>query len=68
ISHSAPVIINADSDIVLYAEDKTSNIDYTTGRINADYLKTAIVDILDGGEKNLKMRLHKYDFKYEEEM
>jgi hypothetical protein len=53
---------------VLYAEDKTSNIDYTTGRINADYLKTAIVDILDGGEKNLKMRLHKYDFKYEEEM
>jgi len=67
ISHSAPVIINADSDIIICSKEMVNAIDYASGSINDSSLKEDIVTILDGGEKNLKMRLNKYDFKYEEE-
>lgn len=67
ISHSAPVIINADSDMIVCSKETSNEIDYDSGKINDSILKDSIVNILDGGEKNLKMRLHKYDFKYEEE-
>lgn len=69
ISHSAPIIVNADSDIIICSkEDENSNINYLSGRINDKVMKQLIVDTLDGGEKNLKMRLNKYDFNYEEEL
>jgi hypothetical protein len=67
ISHSAPVVINADSDMIICSKETSNEIDYDSGKINDPILKDSIVNILDGGEKNLKMRLHKYDFKYEEE-
>ncbi|MEF9985442.1 MAG: PHP domain-containing protein [Malacoplasma sp.] len=67
ISHSAPIIINADSDIIICSKEENNNIDYLSGRINDGDVKQLIVETLDGGEKNLKMRLNKYDFNYEEE-
>lgn len=63
ISHSAPVIINSDSNIIICANNDDKKIDYNSGKINDETLKKVIVKILDGGEKNLKMRLNKYDFK-----
>ena len=35
---------------------------------NNKIIRNHIVDVLDGGEKNLRMRLNKYDFNYEEEL
>lgn len=67
ISHSAPVIINSDSNIIICANNDDKKISYSSGKINDEELKEEIVTILDGGEKNLKMRLNKYDFKNEEE-
>lgn len=67
ISHSAPVIVNGDSDLVVYSEENNDIITYQSGRINNAEIRKHIVDVLDGGEKNLKMRLNKYDFNYEEE-
>ena len=68
ISHSAPIIVNGDSDLVIYSEDKNNHINYQSGRINDKKIRNYIVDTLDGGEKNLRMRLNKYDFNYEEEL
>ena len=70
ISHSAAVIINGDSDVIILAESETkegkTKITYTEGKINTVSLKEKIVTILDGGELNLKARLNKYDFNYKE--
>lgn len=68
ISHSAPVIINADSDLVIVSKENVNEISYDTGTINNNELKTDIVEILDGGEINLKMRLNKYDFNQKEKL
>lgn len=67
ISHSAPIIINADSNNIICAKENNNQISYNQGKINEKNLKDDIVTILDGGEKNLKIRLHKYDFNYKEE-
>ena len=67
ISHSAPVIVNGDSDLVIYSEEQENLITYKSGRMNNSSIREDIVNVLDGGEKNLKMRLNKYDFSYEEE-
>lgn len=67
ISHSAPVIINSDSNIIICSEQTNNRIYYNSGNINDKKLKEKIVTILDGGEKNLKMRLNKYNFTYKGE-
>ena len=67
ISHSAPIIINADSNNIICAKENNNQISYNQGKINEKHLKDDIVTILDGGERNLKIRLHKYDFNYKEE-
>lgn len=51
ISHSAPIIVNGDSDLVIYSEEKDNNISYQSGRINNKIIRNHIVDVLDGGEK-----------------
>lgn len=70
ISHSAAVIINGDSDVIILAESETQDgkqkIRYSEGKINTYSMKEKIVTILDGGELNLRTRLHKYDFSYKE--
>lgn len=65
ISHSAAVIINGDAENLIYAYENGTTISYEQGIIIDKNMKINIVDTLDGGEKNLKMRLNKYDFKME---
>lgn len=67
ISHSASVIINGDAENIIYASDdpREECIVYSSGRIIDKEMKKSIVDTLDGGEKNLKMRVNKYDFRME---
>ncbi|NLC67016.1 MAG: hypothetical protein GX752_08850 [Clostridium sp.] len=66
VSHSAAVIINGDADNIIYAEDNKGLINYEFGSISKKDMKKNIVTTLDGGEKNLKMRLNKYDFDMED--
>lgn len=72
ISHSAAVIVNGDADVIILAESDTNDgiqvIDYSEGKINTLNMKEKIATILDGGELNLKTRLNKYDFNYEEKV
>lgn len=62
VSHSAPVIINGDARNIVMAENDGSIISYSSGVINGRPAKEFISEVLDGGERFLKMRLYKYDF------
>ena len=62
VSHSAPVIINGDARNIVMAENNGSTISYSSGVINGRPAKEFISEVLDGGERFLKMRLYKYDF------
>lgn len=62
VSHSAPVIINGDARNIVMAENTGSSISYSSGVINEWPAKKFISEVLDGGERFLKMRLYKYDF------
>lgn len=62
VSHSAPVIINGDARNIVMAKNNESVISYSSGVINGLPAKEFISEVLDGGERFLKMRLYKYDF------
>lgn len=62
VSHSAPVIINGDARNIIMAVHGGTRIEYSSGVINGQEAKEFISDVLDGGERFLKMRLYKYDF------
>lgn len=62
VSHSAPVIINGDARNVVMSKSDGSSIEYSPGVINKYPAKGFISEVLDGGERFLKMRLYKYDF------
>lgn len=62
VSHSAPVIVNGDARTVIVCRNDGSAIDYAFGTMNESSIKQFIADILDGGERYLKMRLNKYNF------
>ena len=62
VSHSAPVIVNGDARSLVVCENKNRGIGYTCGAMNDSAVKQSIADVLDGGERYLKMRLNKYNF------
>lgn len=68
VSHSAPVIVNGDARTVIVCNnDKGSSISYAYGAMNDAPIKQSIADVLDGGERYLKMRLNKYNFQVGDE-
>lgn len=62
VSHSAPVIINGDVRNVVMARSDEFSISYSSDVINGRPAIEFISEVLDGGERFLKMRLYKYDF------
>lgn len=62
VSHSAPIIVNGDARTVIVCENNSDRISYTYGALNDDPIKQSIANVLDGGERYLKMRLNKYNF------
>ncbi len=62
VSHSAPVIINGDARNIIVCENDNGSFNYAYGAMNDSAIKHKIADVLDGGERYLKMRLNKYNF------
>lgn len=62
VSHSAPVIVNGDARELILCETRGGSISYHSGTLSDDSMKQAVADVLDGGERYLKMRLNKYNF------
>ncbi|WP_283171674.1 hypothetical protein [Curtanaerobium respiraculi] len=67
VSHSAPVIVNGDARNVIVCENDEDNFSYVHGAMNDGTIKQKIADVLDGGERYLKMRLNKYNFQVGDE-
>lgn len=62
ISHSAPIVINGDARSLVLCKSEDKLISYSVGAINNKEMKEEISEVLDGGERFLKMRLNKYNF------
>ena len=62
ISHSAPIIINGDARSIILCKANGDEIEYSVGTINGREIKEDVSNVLDGGERYLKMRLNKYNF------
>ncbi len=67
VSHSAPIIVNGDARTVVVCSNDNDKISYRCGVLNDIRTKQSIADVLDGGERYLKMRLNKYNFKIGEQ-
>lgn len=67
VSHSAPAIVNGDARNVIVCENDDDNFSYAHGAMNDVAIKQKIADVLDGGERYLKMRLNKYNFQVGDE-
>lgn len=67
VSHSAPVVVNGDARTVVVCKNDEGSISYTSGVMNDSHIKQSIADVLDGGERYLKMRLNKYNFQVGDE-
>ena len=67
VSHSAPVIINGDARNIVVCESGDDSFHYAHGAMNDGAIKQKIADVLDGGERYLKMRLNKYNFQVGDE-
>ena len=67
VSHSAPVIVNGDARNVIVCENDDDNFSYAHGAMNDVAIKQKVADVLDGGERYLKMRLNKYNFQVGDE-
>lgn len=67
VSHSAPVIVNGDARNIVVCENDDDDFNYANGAMNDSAIKQKIADVLDGGERYLKMRLNKYNFQVGDE-
>ncbi len=65
ISHSAAVVVNGDSDEVIFVENSDNNISYNKTKIYSAHEK--VINTLDGGKEYMISRYDKYNITFKGE-
>ena len=60
VSHNANLVVNADSEQIIIANNELGNLTYKTGSLENEEINTNICRILEGGEFAFEKRKKKY--------
>jgi predicted ATPase len=63
VTHNANLVVNADAEQVIIAENNDENISYKSGSIENLDIREKIYQILEGGKTAFEKREKKYGFK-----
>ena len=59
VSHNGSLVVCSDSEEIIVAENKDGGFQYKSGAIEEEDVQSKIIDILEGGEDALKLRMNK---------
>jgi len=62
VSHNANLVVNADSEQVIIAENINEELSYTSGSLENEAINQKICKILEGGERAFEKRRDKYRY------
>lgn len=62
VSHNANLVVNADSEQVIIADNQGENLSYTSGSLENETINQQICKILEGGERAFEKRRDKYRY------
>jgi len=63
ISHNANLVVNADAEQVIIANNKEEKLSYKSGAIENPFIIEGICDVLEGGKYAFEKRKNKYSLK-----
>ena len=62
VSHNANLVVNADSEQVIIADNQGEYLSYTSGSLENETINQQICKILEGGERAFEKRRDKYRY------
>jgi energy-coupling factor transporter ATP-binding protein EcfA2 len=62
-THNANLVVNADAEQVIVADNKSESLSYTSGSLENPEIRKRICMILEGGENAFRQRERKYGFR-----
>ena len=62
-THNANLVVNADAEQVIIAENNNEELSYISGSIENPLIREQICNILEGGQEAFENRKNKYNFK-----
>ena len=62
-THNANLVVNADAEQVIVADNKSENLSYFSGSLESPKIRERICDVLEGGKEAFRKREQKYGFK-----
>jgi len=63
VTHNANLVVNADAEQVIVAENENESINYITGSLENINIRNKVWKILEGGKDAFRKREKKYNFK-----
>lgn len=63
VTHNANLVVNADAEQVIIAENNNEILNYKSGSIENQKIRDRICEILEGGEEAFRKRENKYGFR-----
>lgn len=61
-THNANLVVNADAEQILIADNQNECLSYTSGALEDSDVRDAVCTILEGGKEAFQKREHKYGF------
>lgn len=62
-THNANLVVNADAEQVIVADNESENLSYFSGSLESPKIRERICDVLEGGKEAFRKREQKYGFK-----